>query len=92
MSAVTSAAEAGDAAPRTDRDALFRETPQERLRRIALGTAWALKPPRIFGLPGLARMWLADLASPAPGLPDPEAASQARRGYAASCTTSPSRP
>ena len=74
MSAVISAAEAGDDAPRTDRDALFRETPQERLRRLALGAAWALKPPRLFGLPALARMWLADLASPAPGLPDPEAA------------------
>jgi leucyl/phenylalanyl-tRNA--protein transferase len=74
VSAVTGAAEAGEAVPRTDRDALFRETPPERLRRLALGTAWALKPPRLLGLPALARMWASDLASPVPGLPDPEAA------------------
>ncbi|EJW11314.1 hypothetical protein A33M_3280 [Rhodovulum sp. PH10] len=53
------------------RAALFRETPGRHLARVALGTAWALKPRRIGGLPALGRLWLADLASPAPGLPDP---------------------
>jgi leucyl/phenylalanyl-tRNA--protein transferase len=72
VSAVTSAAEAGDAAPRTDRDALFRETPPERLRRLALGTAWALKPPRLSGLPALGRVWLSDLVSAERALPDPD--------------------
>jgi leucyl/phenylalanyl-tRNA--protein transferase len=74
VSAVTTAAQVGDAPARIDRDALFRETAEERLRRVALGTAWALKPPRLYGLPALGRMWLADLASPARDLPDPEAA------------------
>lgn len=74
MSALTTAADAGEARAPADRDALFRETPQERLRRLALGTAWAVKPPRLFGLPALGRMWLADLAFPRRDLPDPDAA------------------
>ena len=56
------------------RAALFRETPVETLERWALGTAWALKPNRISGLPALGRMWLADLMAPSHELPDPEAA------------------
>jgi leucyl/phenylalanyl-tRNA--protein transferase len=74
VSAVTTAAGTGDAPAHVDRHALFREMPQERLRRLALGTAWALKPPRLYGLPALGRLWLADLASPARDLPDPQAA------------------
>jgi leucyl/phenylalanyl-tRNA--protein transferase len=74
VSALTTAANAGDAPAGIDRDALFRESPHARMRRIVLGAAWALKPPRLYGLPALGRMWLADLASPARALPDPEAA------------------
>lgn len=54
------------------RAALFHETPLETMERWALGTAWALKPNRIGGLPTLARMWLADLMAPSRELPDPE--------------------
>ena len=65
--------EAVAADQRTPRRAeLFRETPLETLERWALGTAWALKPGRIGGLPGVARTWLADLVAPRRGLPDPE--------------------
>jgi leucyl/phenylalanyl-tRNA--protein transferase len=51
---------------------LFHETPQERLERWALGTAWALHPKRIADLPALARVWATDLVTPQAGLPDPE--------------------
>lgn len=58
------------------RDAvIFSETPVDRLERIALGTAWALKPKRIGALPGLARLWLTDQVMrqrDLPDLPDPE--------------------
>jgi leucyl/phenylalanyl-tRNA--protein transferase len=53
------------------RDELFRETPLDTLRRWALGAVWALKPGRIGGLPGVARMCVADLIAPARDLPDP---------------------
>ncbi len=56
------------------RAALFRETPIETLERWALGTAWALKPNRIGGLPTLARLWLADLMAPSRELPDADIA------------------
>jgi leucyl/phenylalanyl-tRNA--protein transferase len=72
VSAATTSAEATEAPVDVDRDALFRETAQERVRRLALGTAWALKPPRLFGLPALGRMWLADLVAPAGALPSPD--------------------
>jgi leucyl/phenylalanyl-tRNA--protein transferase len=52
---------------------LFRETPLETLERLALGAAWALKPPRHKMLPALARLWLTDLMAPDHALPDPEA-------------------
>jgi leucyl/phenylalanyl-tRNA---protein transferase len=54
------------------RAALFSETPLQKLERCALGTAWALKPSRIGGLPGLTRMWLTDLVAPRRELPDPD--------------------
>jgi leucyl/phenylalanyl-tRNA--protein transferase len=54
------------------REALFRETPAETLERIALGTAWALKPERIDALPALGKLWLSDLVAPSRTLPDPE--------------------
>ncbi len=59
---------------------LFRETPLETLERWALGTAWALKPSRIGGLPGLTRVWLTDLVAPRRGLPDPERTLEQPRG------------
>ena len=51
------------------REMLFRETPAERMRRLALGCAWAMTPARVSGLPNLARLWLADLIAPADRLP-----------------------
>ena len=54
------------------RAAFFRETATERLQRWILGTAWALKPARITGLPALGRMWLAELGQPARKLPNPD--------------------
>ncbi|MGH6771067.1 MAG: leucyl/phenylalanyl-tRNA--protein transferase [Xanthobacteraceae bacterium] len=56
------------------RDELFRETPLDTLTRWALGTAWALKPGRIGGLPGVVRMCMANLIAPARELPDPASA------------------
>jgi leucyl/phenylalanyl-tRNA---protein transferase len=54
------------------RAGLFRETPTERLERWALGTAWALRPPRLASLPALTRLWIEDKLSGKDGLPDPE--------------------
>ena len=50
------------------------ETADQRLRRIALGTAYALKPGRISGLPGLWSMWLKQRMGASQALPSPEAA------------------
>jgi len=55
------------------RAALFRETPFALCERVALGTAWALKPKRIGNLAPLARLWLADLFSGNRELPEAEA-------------------
>jgi leucyl/phenylalanyl-tRNA--protein transferase len=52
------------------RDALFRETPLETLRRVVLGTAWSLRPKRIDRLLPLARFCLAHLLEPSDGPPD----------------------
>lgn len=57
------------------RSVLFRETPVETYWRVALGTAWALKPTRVGNLAPLARMWLADLFTGGGALPDVGAAS-----------------
>lgn len=54
------------------RAALFRETPAATLRRWVLGTAYALKPARIGGLPALARLWLHDTLAAGRLPPDPE--------------------
>jgi leucyl/phenylalanyl-tRNA--protein transferase len=56
------------------RATLFRETPLETVERWALGTAWALMPDRLGGLPALARTWALDLLAPRRGLPDPHQA------------------
>ncbi len=63
-----------DAAAR--RDALFRETPFAVAERIALGTAWALKPKRAGMLPAIARLWLRDTFAGRRELPDPEIGDQ----------------
>lgn len=54
------------------RAALFAETAVERVQRWILGTAWALRPCRVSGLPALGRLWLTELARPARALPKPE--------------------
>ena len=54
------------------RAALFRETALETIERWALGSAWALKPGRIGGLPTLAKLWLTDLIAPRYEFPDPD--------------------
>jgi len=74
MSGPVTAAESLRLAPPSSRDDLFREPVEDRLRRWALGAAWAMRPPRVFGLPALGRVWLADLLRPAAGVPDPGAA------------------
>lgn len=58
------------------RTALFRERPLEICERVALGTAWALKPKRLGNLAPLARMWFADLLTGKGKLPDVEAISE----------------
>jgi leucyl/phenylalanyl-tRNA--protein transferase len=63
------------AAPVADRRAaLFRESTVEMLQRWALGTAWALTPKRIAGLPNLAKLCFEELMAADYALPDPEAA------------------
>lgn len=65
------------------RQALFRETPLERAKRIALGLVWALRTrERIANLPALASLWLKDLVSPVVGLPDAHAAADTKEGLA----------
>jgi leucyl/phenylalanyl-tRNA--protein transferase len=59
------------------RSALFRETPAELLKRWALGSAWALKPQRIGGLPSLWGFLAADLFDRSKKLPDPVSANAA---------------
>ena len=56
------------------RAALFRESPAAAIERLALGIAWALMPPRLYGLPALAQMCLTELMAPDYALPDPERA------------------
>ena len=62
------------------------ETTDERLRRIALGTAYALKPGRISGLPGLWSMWLRHRIGADRALPSPEAALADPDGLCGMCS------
>ncbi len=62
------------------RHLMFRETPVETMQRWVLGTAWALRPCRISGLPTLGRMWLAEMRTPPAGLPSPDDALDNPRG------------
>jgi len=74
MSGSITAAETPSLLDKPPRDEFFRETLDARLRRWALGTAWAMRPPRAAGLPGLGIVWLADLIGASEGLPNPDAA------------------
>ncbi len=61
------------ARPAADRRAaLFRESLADKAARWTLGTAWALMPGRISGLPNLARLCFQELLAPDYALPDPE--------------------
>lgn len=60
--------------PTDRRAALFRETPRAMLERWVLGTAWALMPSRLAGVPHLVGMMLADWMAADYALPDPEQA------------------
>lgn len=60
--------------PADRRASLFRETPRAMLERWALGTAWALMPARLAGVPHLIGMMLADWMAPDYALPDAERA------------------
>jgi leucyl/phenylalanyl-tRNA---protein transferase len=64
----------------TRRAELFHETPLQTLERWALGTAWALKPSRIAGLPALGHMWLADLVARERALPRADCALERPNG------------
>ena len=64
----------------------FRETGAERLRRLALGTAYAVKPGRVSGLPGLWALWLRHRVSHGEDLPSPERALTDPDGLCGICT------
>lgn len=70
-------------------ESIGEESAAERLRRIVLGIAWALKPPRTLGVPAvlytLARHYLGLGLKPGE-LPDPERALRCPDGLAGVCT------
>jgi leucyl/phenylalanyl-tRNA--protein transferase len=59
-----------DTSQQDRRARLFRESPREVAARFVLGTAWALKPRRIGGLPGVAHTLLRDIGTRHGELPD----------------------
>jgi leucyl/phenylalanyl-tRNA--protein transferase len=59
-----------DTSQQDRRARLFRESPREVAARFVLGTAWALKPQRIGGLPGVAHTLLRDIGTHHGELPD----------------------
>jgi leucyl/phenylalanyl-tRNA--protein transferase len=61
---------------------LFRESPSEVVERFVLGSAWALMPRRIGGLPGVAHMLLRDIGTRDGELPDPRNALASPPGLA----------
>jgi len=61
---------------------LFRESPRDLFERMVLGSAWALKPQRIAGLPGIAAALLRDLIDRESELPEPERAFASPPGLA----------
>ena len=60
---------AGETDRESLRDEIFRESPLQICERVLLGTVWSLMPKRIGNLLPLARLWLAELLDPKPGLP-----------------------
>src|SRR3954469_14322697 len=54
------------------RAALFRESLIGLAERWLLGTAWALMPSRVAGVPNLLRLTLREMLAPDYALPDPE--------------------
>jgi leucyl/phenylalanyl-tRNA--protein transferase len=62
------------AGPAGRRDALFRESLRDKAERWALGTAYALMPNRIAGVPGFARLCFEEMLAPNYALPEPERA------------------
>ena len=61
---------------------LFREGAVGVVERLALGSAWALTPSRIGGLPGLAKLCFDELMAPDYALPDPGRALDSPPGLA----------
>jgi leucyl/phenylalanyl-tRNA--protein transferase len=68
--AASAASRSSDDPRWTRRAKLFRETFAEKCRRVALGTAWSLKPKRIAQLLPLARLFVMQLLEPDASLPD----------------------
>ena len=64
------------------REALFRETVADMAERWVLGTAWALTPARIRGVPNLLGLCARELLAPDYALPDPERALEQPPGLA----------
>jgi len=64
------------------RATLFRESPAAAVERWALGTAWALSPKRISGVPNLLRLCFDEFLAPDYALPEPERAAAAPPGLA----------
>jgi leucyl/phenylalanyl-tRNA--protein transferase len=70
-------------APAADRRSqLFREGPVAFMERLVLGTAWALKPERIGGLPNLSAMLAHDALVRSNELPEPDQALDSPPGLA----------
>src|SRR6185437_14963940 len=53
---------------------LFRESPLSMIERWLVGTAWAMTPGRIAGLPALAKLCFDEMLAPDYAVPDPERA------------------
>lgn len=61
---------------------LFRESALATIERWLMGTAWALMPARITGLPALAKLCFDELLAPDYAIPDPERTLTNPRGLA----------
>jgi leucyl/phenylalanyl-tRNA--protein transferase len=72
-------AAAGRAARRAT---LFRESPVATIERWALGSAWALSPKRVAGVPNLLRLCFDEFLAPDYALPEPERAAATPPGLA----------
>ncbi|HEY0224404.1 MAG TPA: leucyl/phenylalanyl-tRNA--protein transferase [Pseudolabrys sp.] len=70
------------ASPAGRRHALFRESLRDKAERWALGTAYALMPNRISGVPGFAKLCFEEMLAPNYALPEPEDALASPPGLA----------